>query len=72
MLGFAKTLQVRPPTHRVRKSLVPKAEPCSQLDPQSLVVQCIGVLIGGPSFIAGTLNWSFAVKPYAHTVKSTT
>ena len=32
-----------------------RAEPAGQLDPQSLVVQSIGVLIGGPSFIAGKL-----------------
>ncbi|MDB5348114.1 MAG: hypothetical protein JWP89_6491 [Schlesneria sp.] len=31
------------------------AEPVGQLDPQSLAVQSIGVLIGSPSLIAGKL-----------------
>jgi hypothetical protein len=35
------------------------AERGGQLDPQSLVVQSIGVLIGSPLFIAGKLPWSF-------------
>lgn len=32
-----------------------RAEPVSQLDPQSLAVRSVGVLIGSPPFIAGKL-----------------
>jgi hypothetical protein len=41
------------------------AEQSGQLDPQSLVVQSVGVLIGSPSFIAGKLPWSFGGKAAA-------
>jgi hypothetical protein len=33
------------------------AEACAHLDPQPLVVQSVGVLIGSPSIIAGMLPW---------------
>jgi len=36
------------------------AEPVGQLDPQSLVAQSVGVLVGSPLLIAGKLPWSFA------------
>ncbi|MFO1044291.1 MAG: hypothetical protein U0941_21105 [Planctomycetaceae bacterium] len=36
-----------------------RAERGGQLDPQSLVVQSIRVLIGSPPLIAGKLPWSF-------------
>ncbi|MBS0206716.1 MAG: hypothetical protein JSS49_27885 [Planctomycetes bacterium] len=35
------------------------AERCGQLDPQSLAVQSVDVLIGSPSLIAGKLPLSF-------------
>jgi TPR repeat protein len=36
------------------------AEQHGQLDPQSLAVQSVGVLIGSPSFLAGKLPWSLS------------
>ncbi|MFO1041859.1 MAG: hypothetical protein U0941_08740 [Planctomycetaceae bacterium] len=38
------------------------AERGGQLDPQSMAVQSVGVLIGCPSFIAGKLPWSLFDK----------
>jgi hypothetical protein len=38
------------------------AERNGQLDPQSLVAQSVGVLIGSPSFIEGKLPWTFGGK----------
>jgi hypothetical protein len=38
------------------------AELLGQLDPQSLAVQSVGVLIGSPSLIAGKLPLALGVK----------
>src|SRR4051794_7415646 len=46
------------------------AEPCGQLDPQSLVSQSVGVLIGGPLVIAGKYLGSFAAKSSSCSVGS--
>jgi hypothetical protein len=37
---------------------LPGAEQAGQLDPQSLALQSVGVLIGSPSLFAGKLPWS--------------
>ena len=41
------------------------AERNGQLDPQSLAVHSVGVLIGSPSFLAGKLPWTFGGGPIA-------
>jgi hypothetical protein len=40
------------------------AEPLGQLDPQPLVVQSFGVLIGSPLFIAGSASWKGLFSPW--------